>query len=314
MPASPFQASGETSPGKNDDLPRTIAGSTPLPLGRRSFAVSGPLAPVRSASYPVPVRRLTGSFHASFSVRLTTNALRFPSVPATRFREDFHLQVIAHAGPTTNKKRPRSHRLRSLYCHPGGPISSTVYNICQIASHQRVSVRRTPDSLCVVRKNEAEYQECPGRNHQSHPDGLHVSRACRFDKHCLPSLLPGSLSTLSQLSDRHHRRYFRSMQKAGQTPLSQPSPDLKESAHKPYVIAPQQVTAIPRSVSLCCHRPGWGVWSAQCTPAIVPWAGRCCHVGSKYRSGLLGSQRSQACHKRYVVLGRLGEGRPSFRS
>ena len=104
MPASPFQASGETSPGKNDDLPRTIAGSTPLPLGRRSFAVSGPLAPVRSASYPVPVRRLTGSFHASFSVRLTTNALRFPSVPATRFREDFHLQVIAHAGPTTIKK------------------------------------------------------------------------------------------------------------------------------------------------------------------------------------------------------------------
>ena len=91
MPASPFQASGETSPGKNDDLPRTIAGSTPLPLGRRSFAVSGPLAPVRSASYPVPVRRLTGSFHASFSVRLTTNALRFPSVSATRFREDFHL-------------------------------------------------------------------------------------------------------------------------------------------------------------------------------------------------------------------------------
>ena len=80
-PASPFQALGETSPGKNDDLPRTIAGSTPLPLGRRSFAVSGPLAPVRSASYPVPVRRLTGSFHASFSACLTTNALRFPSVP-----------------------------------------------------------------------------------------------------------------------------------------------------------------------------------------------------------------------------------------
>ena len=106
MPASPFQASGETSPGKNDDLPRTIAGSTPLPLGRRSFAVSGPLAPVRSASYPVPVRRLTGSFHASFSVRLTTNALRFPSVPATRFREDFHLQVIAHAGPTTKSPQP----------------------------------------------------------------------------------------------------------------------------------------------------------------------------------------------------------------
>ena len=119
MPASPFQASGETSPGKNDDLPRTIAGSTPLPLGRRSFAVSGPLAPVRSASYPVPVRRLTGSFHASFSVRLTTNALRFPSVPATRFREDFHLQVIAHAGPTT--KKPEVLYLQdSRLSEPGG--------------------------------------------------------------------------------------------------------------------------------------------------------------------------------------------------
>ena len=115
MPASPFQASGETSPGKNDDLPRTIAGSTPLPLGRRSFAVSGPLAPVRSASYPVPVRRLTGSFHASFSVRLTTNALRFPSVPATRFREDFHLQVIAHAGPTTKQTGEPTYGL-SRFC------------------------------------------------------------------------------------------------------------------------------------------------------------------------------------------------------
>ena len=107
-PASPFQALGETSPGKNDDLPRTIAGSTPLPLGRRSFAISGPLAPVRSASYPIPVRQLTGSFHASFSANLTMDALRFPSVPATRFREDFHLQVIAHAGPTTSgRARPR---------------------------------------------------------------------------------------------------------------------------------------------------------------------------------------------------------------
>ena len=122
MPASPFQASGETSPGKNDDLPRTIAGSTPLPLGRRSFAVSGPLAPVRSASYPVPVRRLTGSFHASFSVRLTTNALRFPSVPATRFREDFHLQVIAHAGPTTGSRGSETTHGSSTSSDPDGSL------------------------------------------------------------------------------------------------------------------------------------------------------------------------------------------------
>ena len=86
-----------TFPAQSPDL-------RPLPLGRRSFAISGPLAPVRSASYPIPVRQLTGSFHASFSANLTMDALRFPSVPATRFREDFHLQVIAHAGPTTSKK------------------------------------------------------------------------------------------------------------------------------------------------------------------------------------------------------------------
>ena len=102
MPASPFQASGETSPGKNDDLPRTIAGSTPLPLGRRSFAVSGPLAPVRSASYPVPVRRLTGSFHASFSVRLTRQRLALPlgslldQVPGGSFSPPSHRPCRAH--------------------------------------------------------------------------------------------------------------------------------------------------------------------------------------------------------------------------
>src|SRR5690606_24923357 len=59
-PASPFQARGEISPGKNDGLPRTTAGSTPLCFGRESFAVIGPLALLGSASYPVSVRRLDG--------------------------------------------------------------------------------------------------------------------------------------------------------------------------------------------------------------------------------------------------------------
>ena len=133
MPASPFQASGETSPGKNDDLPRTIAGSTPLPLGRRSFAVSGPLAPVRSASYPVPVRRLTGSFHASFSVRLTTNALRFPSVPATRFREDFsppsHRPCRAHHR-NAGAREARTPAHRSLTARYGSLSATSEPGIC----------------------------------------------------------------------------------------------------------------------------------------------------------------------------------------
>ena len=48
-------------PGKSRGFPRAIAGSTPLPLGRESFAVSGPLALVGSASYPVSFRRLAVS-------------------------------------------------------------------------------------------------------------------------------------------------------------------------------------------------------------------------------------------------------------
>ena len=161
MPASPFQASGETSPGKNDDLPRTIAGSTPLPLGRRSFAVSGPLAPVRSASYPVPVRRLTGSFHASFSVRLTTNALRFPSVPATRFREDFHLQVIAHAGPTTRRgpDRSRAPRLES------GVILLSFRPKPPWRSHTRLGRHRPYPERRLSQNTNLDHQQQPRSQH-----------------------------------------------------------------------------------------------------------------------------------------------------
>ena len=39
-------------------------------------------------------------FPASFSVDLAVAALRFPWVPVTKFPEDFHLQVSAHAGRT----------------------------------------------------------------------------------------------------------------------------------------------------------------------------------------------------------------------
>ena len=58
--ASPFQAQGEISPGKNSDLPRTTAGSTWLRLGRESFAFRWTLALLGHASYPVSVRRLDG--------------------------------------------------------------------------------------------------------------------------------------------------------------------------------------------------------------------------------------------------------------
>src|SRR5690606_974663 len=40
--------------------------------------------------------------------------LRFPLVPVARFQEDFHLQVIAHAGRTTEEGHPVSTRWPSL--------------------------------------------------------------------------------------------------------------------------------------------------------------------------------------------------------
>jgi len=104
-PASPSQARGEISPGKNTDLPRTTAGFTPRPLGHEGFAIMCPLASVGSASYPVLVHRPAGSFHASFRRSVTLPPLRFPSLAVTCLGEDFHLQVSAHAGRTHNKRR-----------------------------------------------------------------------------------------------------------------------------------------------------------------------------------------------------------------
>lgn len=73
--ASPFQAQGEISPGKNIDLLRTTAGSTQLPLGHESFVTFCPLALVHHALYPIPVRRPTDSLTASFSAALAGHRL-----------------------------------------------------------------------------------------------------------------------------------------------------------------------------------------------------------------------------------------------
>jgi hypothetical protein len=105
-PKSPFQAQGEISPGKNIDLRCTTAGSTSPRLGHNSFAVDCPLALLGSAFYPVSVRRPAASFHASFTPASRFDALRFTSLAVTSSREDFHLQVNAHAGRT--QKTPGS--------------------------------------------------------------------------------------------------------------------------------------------------------------------------------------------------------------
>jgi len=100
QPASPFQAQGEISPGKNIDLHRTAAGSTSPCLGHKSFAVIGPLALLGAASYPMSVRQPAASLPASFTPPSRIDALRLASFAVTSSPEDSHLQVNAHAGRT----------------------------------------------------------------------------------------------------------------------------------------------------------------------------------------------------------------------
>ena len=97
---SAFQPQGEISPGKNALLHCTTAGFTPLRLDHESFAVSGPLALLGSAFYPVLVHRLAASLHASSPHSVTLMQLRFTSFAVINLRRDLHPQECAHAGRT----------------------------------------------------------------------------------------------------------------------------------------------------------------------------------------------------------------------
>ena len=97
---SAFQPSGEISPGKNALLHCTTAGFTPPRFDHESFAVSGPLALLGNAFYPVLVHRLAVSLYASSPHSVALMQLRFASFAVISLREDFHLQECARAGRT----------------------------------------------------------------------------------------------------------------------------------------------------------------------------------------------------------------------
>src|ERR1035437_688592 len=86
-------------PAQPPDLRRLI-------LDHKSFAVSGPLALIGSAFYPVLVHRLAVSIHASFPRSVTLPQLRFTSFAVVSSREDLHLRECAHAG-RTRKRQPQ---------------------------------------------------------------------------------------------------------------------------------------------------------------------------------------------------------------
>ena len=72
-----------------------------MSVDHKGFAVSGLLALIGSAFYPVLVYRLAVSLHASSPRSVTLAQLRFASLAVVSLREDFHLRDRAHAGRTT---------------------------------------------------------------------------------------------------------------------------------------------------------------------------------------------------------------------
>src|SRR3954470_1342015 len=89
--------------------------------------------PTRAASYPVSVRQVAASLHASFRPRLAATPLRFARTsPPSGCAGDLHPQAVEHARHTTNRyaEIPESDRfleLRVLHLPmlPSGTRSAT---------------------------------------------------------------------------------------------------------------------------------------------------------------------------------------------
>ena len=101
--------------GKSRSLPRTPAGFTALALdgyGLRDFL---PARPTNAASYPVAVRRVAISLHASFRRSLAVPPLRFTRAsPPSGCTGDFHPQAAGHAQHTGSPCGPPPKAARSV--------------------------------------------------------------------------------------------------------------------------------------------------------------------------------------------------------
>src|ERR1700757_4083777 len=105
--------------GKPSFLPRTSAGFTVTTLdgyGLRDFL---PARPAVAASYPVTVRRITGSLHASFRRSLAVPPLRFTRAsPPSGCTGDFHPQDAGHAQHTGRSRAARAGSAGYSPCPP----------------------------------------------------------------------------------------------------------------------------------------------------------------------------------------------------
>ena len=125
----------QISRGKSDSLPRTPAGFTAVILdgyGLRSVLLA---RPITAASYPISVRQVAISLHASFRRSLAVPPLRFTRAsPPSGCTGDFHPQAAGHAqhtGPWTPAERRKhliewARRMRRTLVVPALDSSRTI--------------------------------------------------------------------------------------------------------------------------------------------------------------------------------------------
>src|SRR3954447_22630878 len=76
----------------------------PRALDGRGLRGKSSARPTRAASYPVSVRQVAASLHASFRPRLAATPLRFARTsPPSGCAGDLHPQAVEHARHTTNR-------------------------------------------------------------------------------------------------------------------------------------------------------------------------------------------------------------------
>src|SRR4051794_3722708 len=121
-PLSPAGLPSDTmqiSWGKPSVLPRTSAGFTVSALDGYGLRDRQPARPAGAASYPIPVRRIAISLHASFRRSLAVPPLRFTRAsPPSGCTGDFHPQDAGHAQHTDAARRLRRCRCTASWTAP----------------------------------------------------------------------------------------------------------------------------------------------------------------------------------------------------
>src|SRR4051812_30663762 len=131
--------------GKPRSLPRTPAGFTVLALDGYGLCDCLPARPTSPASYPISVRRVAISLHASFRQSLAVPPLRFTRAsPPSGCTGDFHPQAAGHAQRTSLAVGHRLRRqgldilgdpARRHHAFDGGTRLRQI--LCQGSGHQR---------------------------------------------------------------------------------------------------------------------------------------------------------------------------------